>query len=148
MLIAEAPGAKEDELGRPFCGLSGRFLDKVLADAGIERRELFVTSSVKCRPPRNRTPHQDELATCRRFWLEPQVDLIRPDVVVLMGKVSIGQSLGETGSLSDLHGQVRRLDGRRYLLTYHPAAAMRFPAPRAAMLRDLRKLKRLLETDG
>jgi DNA polymerase len=148
MLIGEAPGAKEDELGRPFCGLSGRFLDKTLAALGMDRGELFITSSVKCRPPGNRTPHREELATCRRLWLMPQMDLIGPEVVVLLGKVPIGQVLGETGNLDDLHGQVRQEAGRRYLLTYHPGAAMRFPGPMAAMLLDLRKLKRLLGAGG
>lgn len=148
MLISEAPGAKEDELGRPFCRLSGRFLDKALAALGMDRKELFITSSVKCRPPGNRTPHRDELATCRRLWLEPQMAVVRPDVVVLLGKVPIGQVIGAQGSLSNLHGRVRQEGGRRYLLTYHPAAAMRFPGPMAAMQRDLRKLKRLLGADA
>ena len=141
MLVGEAPGAKEDESGRPFCGMSGRSLDRILAEVGLRRRDLFITSSVKCRPPGNRTPRADELAACLKLWLAPQTELIGPDLVVLMGRTPIRQVLGETGRLADLHGQVRRRDGRRYLLTCHPAAAMRFAGPRAAMLDDFRKIK-------
>lgn len=143
MLVGEAPGAQEDECGRPFCGMSGRFLDGLLADAGLRRGDLFITSSVKCRPPGNRTPHVDELSTCLRLWLAPQMELVDPDLVVLLGKTPVRQVLGETGKLSDLHGRVREREGRRYLITYHPAAAMRFPGPRSAIRADFRKVTRL-----
>jgi uracil-DNA glycosylase family 4 len=146
MLVGEAPGAREDETGRPFCGASGRFLDGLLKAVGLARPDLFITSSVKCRPPRNRTPRAEELSTCGRLWLERQVGLIGPDLVVLMGKTPILQALGERGSLLGLHGRVRVREGRRFLLTYHPAAAMRFPGPKAAMLQDFRQIVRLLDT--
>jgi uracil-DNA glycosylase family 4 len=148
MLIGEAPGANEDRCGRPFCGMSGRFLDGVLAQAGLERAALFITSSVKCRPPGNRAPHAVELSTCGRLYLMPQIDLIDPDLVVLLGKVPIRQVTGETAALGDLHGRLLRQDGRAYLPTYHPAAAMRFPGPRAAILADFRMIGRLLHNEG
>ena len=78
VLVGEAPGAREDQSGRPFCGTSGRFLDGLLAGLGMRRKDLFITSSVKCRPPGNRTPHIGELSTCLRLWLEPQIGLIKP----------------------------------------------------------------------
>jgi uracil-DNA glycosylase family 4 len=144
MLVGEAPGAKEDESGRPFCGMSGRFLDEVLANAGMERADVFITSSVKCRPPGNRTPRADELATCGRLYLTRQIELIDPDLVVLMGKTPVLQVFGETGNLAGLHGRVRERHGRRCLPTYHPAAAMRFPGPRAAIRADFRMIRGLL----
>lgn len=144
MLVGEAPGAKEDESGRPFCGMSGRFLDGVLAEAGLRREDLFITSSVKCRPPGNRTPHAGELSTCLKLWLEPQIELLDPDLIVLLGRTPARQVLGDAGRLDDLHGRLRRRDGRRCLITYHPAAAMRFPGPRAAIRADFGKVARLL----
>ncbi len=144
MLVGEAPGAREDESGRPFCGMSGRFLDQVLADAGLRREDLFITSSVKCRPPGNRTPHVGELAACLKLWLLPQIELVDPDLVVLLGKTPVRQVLGETGNLSGLHGRVCERSGRRYLVTYHPAAAMRFPGPRSGIMDDFGKIERLL----
>lgn len=148
MLVGEAPGAQEDRLGRPFCGRSGAFLDGMLRDVGIRRDELFITSSVKCRPPGNRNPHADELSTCYGLWLAPQIDALEPRIVVLMGRVPVAQVLGETGPLADFHGQVVRRKGRQYLMTYHPAAAMRFPGPRAGMLQDFRRIPRLLASGG
>lgn len=140
MLIGEAPGAEEDRLGLPFRGRSGQFLDELLAGAGLGREEVFITSSVKCRPPGNRRPHADELATCRAAWLVRQMELVHCPRVVLLGATAIRQVLGETGRLDALHGQVRRCDGRDFLLTYHPAAGMRFPAARRAMIADFRAL--------
>ncbi len=147
MLVGEAPGAKEDESGRPFCGMSGRFLDSALSEAGLRRDDLFITSSVKCRPPGNRTPHVRELTTCLKLWLKPQIELVDPDLVVLLGKTPARQVLGERGNLSDLHGRMLERDGRRYLVTYHPAAAMRFPGPRSALLEDLRPVARIASAD-
>lgn len=140
MLIGEAPGVTEDELGRPFVGRSGRFLDWVLDECALNRESVFVTSSVKCRPPGNRSPRADELVICRQAWLDRQIELIDPRLVVLMGKTPLRQLLGETASLTALHGTVRNLKGRRCLITYHPAAAMRFPKIRSPMRRDLRML--------
>jgi len=141
MLIGEAPGAREDLQGRPFVGPAGRFLDQLLADNRLERGRVFITSAVKCRPPDNRTPKDDELNTCRRLWLERQIELVDPDLIVLMGKTPLRQLFGEKNAkLSEIHGEIRRKDGRRYLLTYHPAAGMRFPVARRAMEEDFRGL--------
>ncbi len=144
MLIGEAPGATEDVQGRPFCGRSGRFLDELLAAVGLTRDQIFITSAVKCRPPKNRTPKDDETATCRQLWLDRQIELINPNIVVLLGRTPIRQLFGEKSGLAAIHGQLRPRDGRQYLLTYHPAAAMRFPAPRRAMIEDFVALRSLL----
>ena len=144
MFIGEAPGETEDREGRPFRGRSGKFLDLLLARIGLTREEIFITGSVKCRPPHNRTPRDDELAVCRALWLDRQIELINPSLLVLLGKVALKQVLAKTGSLTELHGQIRERDGRPCLITYHPASAMRFPAVRAATLKDFRKIQRLL----
>jgi DNA polymerase len=145
MFIGEAPGAKEDETGRPFCGAAGDYFDEILDEAGIERPDVFITSSVKCRPPNNRNPRRDELETCDNLWLERQAELVDPGLIVLLGKVAARQVLGATGRLADLHGQVRELDGRRAMITYHPAAGMRFPVPDEGIRQDFRLLKELLK---
>ncbi len=145
VFVGEAPGEKEDLQGRPFCGRTGLFLDKLFAEVGIKRAEVFITSSVKCRPPKNRTPLKNEWETCRELWLKRQLSLIQPRLVVLFGKVALEQSLGETGKLADIHGQVRQKNGIAYLITYHPTAGMRFPAIAKAMKKDLEQLQNVLK---
>jgi DNA polymerase len=143
-VIGEAPGAKEDRQGRPFVGPSGILLVQLLQVAGQNRQNVYITSCVKCRPPNNRTPHINELDTCQANWLNRQLELVNPKIVLLLGKVAIGQVLGEEGSLRQLHGQVIERDGRRHLMTYHPAAAFRVPQTRVSMEEDMAGLRQLL----
>jgi uracil-DNA glycosylase family 4 len=145
MLVGEAPGDLEDQEGRPFVGRSGRFLTRVLEEYGFDRRDLFVTSSVKCRPRGNRAPRATELSTCYCRWLARQLGVVDPGVVVLLGQAPVRQVLGDRRALKLLHGDVRSVEGRSYLITYHPAAAMRFPGIAAAMRKDLRKLRGLAD---
>lgn len=148
MLVGEAPGEQEDLQGRPFCGRSGRFLDGLLERVGLRRSEIFITSTVKCRPPRNRNPRKQEAETCRRLWLERQIELVDPVAVGVMGKVAAGAVLGKTGNLKDLHGRPLERDGRSYLITYHPAAAMRFPDAADRIEQDFRTLADLAGGPG
>ncbi len=143
-LIGEGPGAKEDRQGRPFVGPSGMLLVQLLKTAGLDRQDVYITSCVKCRPPNNRTPRTIELDTCQENWLNRQLDLVNPKIVVLLGKVAISQVLKEEGNLVRLHGRVVQRDGRRYLMTYHPAAAFRVPETRMSMNEDMVRLKQLL----
>lgn len=143
-VIGEAPGAKEDQQGRPFVGPSGMLLVRLLEAAGLDRQDVYITSCVKCRPPNNRKPQARELNTCQANWLNLQLDLVNPRIVVLLGKVAIAQVLQEAGGLKELHGQVVQRDSRHYLLTYHPAAAFRVPETRTSMNEDMAKLKQLL----
>ena len=147
MLVGEAPGEAEDASGRPFVGRAGRFLDELLAEVGLERAALYLTSSVKCRPPDNREPRQDELQTCTEHWLRLQIERVDPGIIVLLGRVAIRALLGEKRPLVEVHGLVVERAGRRFLLTYHPAAGMRFPAVRARMVADLDALARRLAED-
>ncbi len=140
MFIGEAPGAKEDEDGRPFRGRSGRFLDELLVSIDMVRDEIYITSSVKCRPPGNRDPRPDELRTCHEAWLEHQIEILDPELVVLLGKTALYQALGENGSLHKVHGCLTWHRGRVFLPTYHPAAGMRFPNIRRAMQQDFARI--------
>jgi uracil-DNA glycosylase family 4 len=144
ILVGEAPGRREDETGRPFIGRSGKFLDGLIEEAGLDRSALFITSSVKCRPPRNRDPLTDELATCRHRWLERQIETIGPRVIVLLGRTPARQLLDETRPLKHIRRRLLDAAGRRVLLTYHPAAAMRFAWVADVLRRDLRRLAALL----
>lgn len=147
MVVGEAPGEQEDLTGRPFMGRAGKYFDKLLAACGLSRGELFITSSVKCRPPGNRNPQPDELEICKRNWLIPQIDLIDPQIIVTLGKVAAWQVVGEAAPLTEMHGRVVCVDGRRCLATYHPASGMRFYGPRAAMEEDFAKLRRMLDEE-
>lgn len=140
IFIGEAPGANEDRQGRPFVGMAGDYLDEVLAEVGIERESLYITSVIKCRPPGNRNPRADELRTCIPAWLHDQIEVIDPKIIVVLGGVAFGALFDEDARLRDVHGQVRERDGRRWLITYHPASAMRFPEPDDALREDLRRL--------
>jgi DNA polymerase len=142
--IGEAPGAKEDQLGRPFVGPSGRLLNEMLDSAGLSRPEVYITSCVKCRPPNNRTPHTNELNICQATWLNEQIDLVDPPIIVLLGKVAAQQVLQDHRSLRQVHGEVVPRDGRLYFLTYHPAVAFRVPETQDSMEQDMAALKGLL----
>jgi DNA polymerase len=125
MLIGEAPGAQEDQLGQPFVGRSGRLLDKLLEEElGIDRYQCYITNVVKCRPPKNRNPLPDEIASCRGF-LERQIDLVSPKVIVTLGNVATKTVLGRREGITALRGVEFSWRGLSVVPTYHPAAALR-----------------------
>ncbi len=146
MLIGEAPGEKEDINARPFCGRAGRFLDHLFERYNLSREECFITSSVKCRPPNNRDPKPDEPATCLEAWLTPQIEIIQPRIILLLGKTAARQFIEEVKKLKDIHGKVITTDTHALMVTYHPAAGMRFPRIRSAMHHDFKKLQGLLSS--
>lgn len=123
LLLGEAPGAEEDRTGRPFVGRSGALLDELLAEAGVERGEVAVLNTIKCRPPGNRLPTREETANCRP-WTRAQLDLLHPRITVTLG-LSATRWLLKTATLSAVRGLVHEVDGRTVLPTYHPAAALR-----------------------
>lgn len=138
-LVGEAPGATEDETGRPFVGKSGALLDLLLAEAGLDRSAGAVLNVVKCRPPGNRTPKSFEVARCSG-WLRRQLALLDPPVVVALGLSSAKWFLGPRTVLADVRGRPHQVDGRSVWATYHPSAAIRFGpngAPRAGLAADL-----------
>ena len=141
-LVGEAPGAQEDETGRPFVGRSGALLDELLAQAGLDRRSAAVLNVVKCRPPGNRDPLPDEIAACAPY-LERQIATIDPEVIVTLGRFSMARWFpGER--ISRIHGQPKR-DGKRLIVPmYHPAAALHQGALRGAIEEDFAKLPKFL----
>jgi DNA polymerase len=146
-LVGEAPGATEDETGRPFVGRSGALLDQLLAEAGLSRSEAAVLNIVKCRPPGNRTPRAPEVARCSG-WLRRQLELLDPPAVVALGLSAAKWFLGPGTALAKARERGRHTwNGRGLYVTYHPSAAIRFGpegAPRAALLADLRLLAHTL----
>jgi len=121
MLVGEAPGRSEDEQGRPFVGPAGKKLDEALRKAGVERREVFITSVVKCRPPGNREPKPEEVAACRGY-LERQVEAVGPKAIVLLGRVAYSAFTGKKGRMK--RGLIGELGGAKLYATYHPAVAL------------------------
>jgi uracil-DNA glycosylase len=147
MFIGEAPGANEDRLGLPFVGQAGKLLDKLLAEIGLDRKEVFVANTLKCRPPDNRDPHPNEIEACQDY-LRRQVDLIAPIVICTLGNFSTKLLRGDTTGISRLHGQEERLvighRAVRLYPLYHPAAALYTPSTLEALRADFHRIPELL----
>jgi DNA polymerase len=140
MLIGEAPGREEDLSGRPFVGRAGKLLDECLREAGIARREIFITSVIKCRPPNNRKPSRAEIRACG-MYLREQIDLINPDVIGLLGNVAASAILGRQG-ITALRGKFFE---DRFLVTFHPAAIVRNKNLKSDFISDLIKIRESAE---
>lgn len=142
MFVGEGPGWHEDQQGRPFVGNAGKFLNELLAKAGLQREDVFITNVVKCRPPGNRDPLPDEIEACSTY-LERQMKAIDPDVVVTLGRFSMAKFFpGER--ISRIHGQAKKVGHRLIVPMYHPAAALHQAALRGAIEDDFAKLPKLL----
>jgi DNA polymerase len=142
MLIGEGPGFHEDAQGRPFVGASGQYLEELLAEIGLKRDQVYIANVIKCRPPGNRDPEPAELAACRDY-LDRQITLIQPSVIVTLGRFSMQRYFpGE--SISRIHGRPRRVGNVYYYPMFHPAAALRNPAWRQEMSKDIRRIPQLL----
>jgi DNA polymerase len=142
MIVGEAPGAKEDESGRPFVGGAGKLLDRLLAEAGLERGDVFITNVVKARPPGNRDPKADEVAH-HLPWLEAQLEVIRPKLLVPLGRHALKRFAPDT-TITASHGRVVEHDGRTLFPMFHPAAALRNPKLRETLHEDARALREAL----
>lgn len=147
MIIGEAPGREEDESGRPFVGATGRYLDSVLEGSGIDRNDFFITNTVKCRPPKNRTPKKTEVDTCTSNYLFEQIELLKPKLVMLLGSVAAKKVLG-VKSVGEARGRILEHEGRKYLVGYHPAVrfyredlAEKVREDFAILKRELKKLR-------
>lgn len=144
MFVGEGPGFDEDRQGRPFVGRSGQFLTDTLAQFGIERRDVYITNVVKCRPPQNRDPLPAELDACSDY-LTRQVELINPRIIVTLGRFSMRRWFPD-GAITQIHGCVRNIGrGRIALAMFHPAAALRNPTWQSAFVQDMGKLPVLIE---
>jgi DNA polymerase len=142
MFIGEAPGANEDKQGRPFVGAAGQFLEELLAAGGLTRPEVYICNILKCRPPSNRDPLPGEIEACNEY-LDEQIDLIDPLVIVTLGRFSMGKFFPNQ-SISRIHGRPRESAGRFYVPMYHPAAALHQGSLRQVMLQDFSRLPELI----
>lgn len=140
MLIGEGPGADENTTGRPFVGKAGQLLTKMLKAIDIEREEVYITNVVKCRPPNNRNPLPEEISACGPY-LEQQIDIIRPKLILLLGRVSSEALLKQKKSLTRYREDTYLLNGIKTYVTYHPSALLRNPSWKKFAWIDLQKLR-------
>jgi DNA polymerase len=150
MFVGEAPGFHEDRQGLPFVGPSGQLLNRLLGDIGLRREDVYICNVVKSRPPRNRDPQPEEIAACRP-WLDAQIRLVDPKVVVTLGNFAAKTLLETTTGITRLRGRTFPFQGRVLLPTFHPAAALHAegrrsagPSPLEAMEEDFQTLAKLL----
>jgi uracil-DNA glycosylase family 4 len=144
MFIGEGPGAEEDRTGLPFVGAAGQLLDRIIQAIDLSREQVYIANVVKCRPPGNRDPQPDEVAACRGY-LERQVDLIRPEVIVTLGRVAAQTLLGNDLPIGRMRGQWFQSFGLPTMVTYHPAALLRNPALKRPTWEDLQQVRDRLQ---
>jgi len=142
MFIGEGPGFHEDKQGRPFVGAAGQFLEELLAGIGMKREDVFIGNVVKCRPPGNRDPMPEEIEACRTF-LDRQIELLNPKVVVTLGRYSMARWF-PNAKISAIHGQPRKFEGRLVVPMFHPAAALHQPSLRKDVEADFSRLPEIL----
>lgn len=143
MFIGEGPGKNEDEQGVPFCGASGKFLSELLASIGLDREQIYITNIVKCRPPDNRDPLPDEIASCAPY-LDKQIELIRPQVIATLGRYAMNHFLPNL-KISEAHGRAYRRHGQIFIPLYHPAVALYRGSMREELLSDFQIIKKVLD---
>lgn len=148
MFVGEGPGAKEDELGKPFVGAAGKFLDEMLEIINLKRRDVYIANIVKCRPPRNRDPLPKEKEICWN-WLEQQIKIIQPKLVVTLGRHSM-ESFLSGQKISECHGKALRrkipnLGKQVFFTLYHPAAALYNGSMRETLIKDFKKIPKVLK---
>ncbi len=138
MFIGEGPGFHEDQSGRPFVGAAGNFLEELLQGIGLQRQDVYITNVVKCRPPGNRDPQPEETGACSAF-LERQIELINPKVIVTLGRFSMARWF-PSARISRIHGQARQAGSRLIVPMYHPAAALHQPSLKDTVRQDFQQL--------
>ncbi len=143
MLIGEAPGEQEDLQGEPFVGNAGQMLTQLLATAGLDRSEAFITNIVKCRPPGNRDPHPDEVGACREY-LDGQIACIRPEFVCTLGRPALQTLIDPTAGIMRVNGTVIERHGLTFVPLVHPAAGLHNPAMREPTTEGFQRLGEIL----
>jgi DNA polymerase len=137
MVVGEAPGAEEDRQGEPFVGRAGLLLNAMLRAAGFERGEVFIANVLKCRPPNNRDPSDEEAERCLPY-LRRQIELVDPQAILCVGRIAAQRLLDTDTPIGKLRGRVHRLDGRPVVVTYHPAYLLRSPGEKRKSWEDLK----------
>ncbi|WP_456409720.1 uracil-DNA glycosylase [Oceanithermus sp.] len=153
MIVGEGPGADEDVQGRPFVGRAGQLLDRILEAAGIPRSSVYITNIVKCRPPGNRNPLPDEAKICSSLWLNKQIELVRPQIIVPLGSVATQFFLGEKVPITRVRGKWFEWNGIKVFPMFHPAYLLRNPTrapggPKALTWEDIKAVKAELDQLG
>lgn len=148
MFIGEAPGKKEDEMGIPFVGAAGKFLNEMLASINLKREDIYIANVIKCRPPENRDPLPEEIGACWP-WLEKQIEIIDPKLIITLGRHSLGRFF-PLMKISEVHGKAFRrnfpkIGSRVFYALYHPAAALYNGSMRELLIKDFRKIPKILE---
>jgi DNA polymerase len=144
IFVGEAPGRDEDKIGLPFVGMAGRILNEALRAAGIERDEIYITNSVKCRPPNNRIPEYEEISKCK-IYLDDEIRLIVPKIICILGATAMQTILNIKGIHSN-RGKTIIKNNNRYFITYHPAATIYNNKLKEVFFRDITKLSAISKT--
>jgi DNA polymerase len=143
VFVGEGPGADEDAQGLPFVGRAGKLLTQMIEAMGLQRKDVYICNVVKCRPPENRQPEEDEVSTCSPFLLR-QIDTIAPKVIVCLGAVAAKTLLQTNRGISQFRGEWLEFRGRKLLATYHPAYLLRNPPAKSEVWKDLQKVMAVL----
>ena len=143
MFVGEAPGGEEDIQGVPFVGRAGQLLTKIIEAIGLKREDVYIANVIKCRPPQNRNPEPDEVATCEPFLFQ-QIDIIKPKVIVALGKFGAQTLLRTLDPISRLRGRVFEYRGSKLIPTFHPAYLLRNPSSKREVWEDMKLVRKLL----
>ncbi len=146
MFVGEAPGYHEDQQGMPFVGPAGQFLDQLLRSIGLERSQVYIANTLKCRPPDNRDPLPEELAACTPYLFK-QIEIIKPRIICTLGNHATRTILGTSTGISQLHGKLLQRGGLVYVPLFHPAAALHKPPLKAVLIEDFQRLREHLEAE-
>ena len=140
MFVGEAPGADEDAQGRPFVGRAGQLLNKIIEAIGMKREEIFIGNVNRCRPPQNRTPTPPEASTCKPFLLR-EIDVVKPEVIVVLGNTAMKNLLGTKEGITKLRGEFQDYRGIKVMPTFHPAYLLRDPSKKRETWDDMKKVR-------
>ncbi|WP_287154558.1 uracil-DNA glycosylase [Candidatus Solincola tengchongensis] len=146
MFVGEAPGFHEDRQGIPFVGPAGQFLDQLLRSIGLQRSQVYIANTLKCRPPENRDPLPEELSACTPYLFK-QIEIIRPRIICTLGNHATKTLLRTASGISQLHGRLIRKGGLAYVPLFHPAAALHKPPLKTVLVEDFQRLKEHLDAE-
>ncbi len=146
LVIGEAPGADEDKQGLPFVGRAGKLLTKILEAIGLSREEVFIANIIKCRPPSNRRPEKGEIEKCEPY-LKKQIELIDPMFILALGKTAVDTLLRKNHTMKDVRGKFTEYEGRKMMVTYHPAALLRNPNWKRPLWEDVQLLRKAYDEE-
>jgi uracil-DNA glycosylase len=143
MMIGEAPGFHEDQQGRPFVGAAGKFLDELLAGINMKRDQIYICNVLKCRPPQNRDPFPDEMASCKDY-LDKQIELIKPKIIITISRFAMGRWFADK-KISEIHGKPKKVGDMVILPMFHPAAALHQPSLKSVLQEDFKRIPQILQ---